>query len=272
MKPIETGTNDLLAHIDGSVGTIVLNRPERRNAMTLEMTQALGEVLADMDSDPEVGAVVLTGAGGAFCAGGDVKRFGDNGGDVPTGEMTADQWRQRRLDMQLHTVVRLREMTTPVLAALPGAVAGAGLGVALACDLRIGSDRTLITTAFVKIGLPGDFGVSWQLHHLVGPSRARRLMLLSERIDGGTALDLGLLDWLVPDGELAETAQRTAASIAAMPRPAVRAILGNLRDAAAFGLVEAMHREVDRYAGCSATAEHREAVAAFAAPREKGNT
>ena len=266
-RPVDTGTTELLAHLDGGVGVVVLNRPGRRNALTLELLEALGRVLAAFDADPEVACILLTGAGAAFCAGADVLDLATQAHDAAIAEETDEQRRDRQLDLQLRTVGRLQEMATPSVAALPGAVAGAGLGLALACDLRIGCPHTLITTAFVGIGLPGDFGVPWLLHHLVGPGLARRLMLLGERVDGPEAAELGLVDWLVPDPDLHERAHAIAASLAAAPRPAVGAIKANLREAPGIGLTEAMTREVERVRECARTPEHRDAVAAFARGR-----
>ncbi|ONH26404.1 enoyl-CoA hydratase-related protein [Pseudofrankia asymbiotica] len=160
MSPVDAGVEELLAEVEDGVGTVVLNRPGRRNAATPAMLAALGDVLDWFDSDPAVGAVALTGAGGAFCSRGDLSSFAEQGGDTPSAGESADEWKARRLDMQLWTTGRLQAMDTPSVAALPGPVAGAGLALALAFDLRVGCPSTMVTSAFVKVGLPGDFGVS----------------------------------------------------------------------------------------------------------------
>ena len=261
--PVESD-EEITSYVDGNVGVIVLNRPHARNALTIGMLETLGELLASMEDDPEIGAVLLTGAGNAFCSGGDVKDFAARGGDTGVVE-GPEQWTANRLRLQRITVGRMQQMRTPVIAAVSGAAAGAGLGLALGCTLRVGSPKSLITTAFVKIGLSGDFGVPWSLRRLVGPSRAMRLLLMSERIRGDEAHELGLIDWLVPDDELMESAQRIAATIAAAPRAAVQAIVENVRDADALSLDDSMLAEVQRYRECAATDDHRAAVAAFAA-------
>jgi 2-(1,2-epoxy-1,2-dihydrophenyl)acetyl-CoA isomerase len=264
---IDTGSADLLASVEAGVGTVVLNRPASRNAITGEMLTVLGEVLERFDRAPEVGAIVLTGAGGAFCSGGDVSGFADRGGDTPVGTETSADWCVRRLATQRATVGRLHATDTPSIAALTGATAGAGLSLALACDLRVGSPSTMVSSAFVKVGLPGDFGVSWLLRRLVGPSTAARVMLLSERLDGDQAAALGLIDFFVPADQVGAEAQRLGAVLAAAPRGAVAAIRQNLRDGAALDLDAAMVAEVRRYRACADSTEHQDAVRAFAESR-----
>lgn len=267
VSAVDTGTDELLASVEAGVGTIVLNRPAERNAVTPGMLTGIADLLARFERDSAVGAVLLTGAGGAFCSGGDVSGFAERGGDVPLAGETPEQWCERRLGSQLGIAGRLQAMDIPSVAALPGATAGAGLGIALACDLRVGCQSTVVSTAFLKVGLPGDFGVSWLLSHRLGPSRAARLMLLSERLDGATAAELGVVDLSVPDAEVESEARRVAEGLAAAPRDAVRAIKANLRDAGRLDLPDAMREEVRRYRRCADGEEHRRAVQAFAAAR-----
>src|SRR5262249_55212563 len=151
------GTNDLLARLEAGVLTLTLNRPEARNAMSGEMNEALGKQLAPAELDPEVKCVVLTGAGKGFCAAGDVKRMNsrDQRGDraAALDEAIATQ----RLN-QRATAGKLFKMAKPTIAALPGAAAGAGLSLALACDLRIMASSAIMTTAFARVGFSGDYG------------------------------------------------------------------------------------------------------------------
>lgn len=265
---IDTGTEDLQARVARGVGVAVLNRPERRNALSPAMLTALVDVLAGFDTDDEVGAVLLTGTPPAFCAGGDVKAFAARGGEGGGASAPDPERIARQQATQRATVGRLHGMAKPTIAALPGAAAGAGLGLALACDLRIGSTNTVIATAFGRVGLSGDYGVAWLLHHLVGPSQARALLFLGDRLDATQARDLGLLDWLVPADELAGFAMDTAARLAAGPRQALGAMKLNLLDAEEHDLATAMDREVPRHQACGVTEDHREAVRAFADKRE----
>ncbi|MHA6630868.1 enoyl-CoA hydratase-related protein [Pseudonocardia sichuanensis] len=266
-RTIDTGTDDLLARVERGVGVVVLNRPERRNALSPDMLAALASVLADMEVADDVGAVLVTGAGAAFCAGGDVKAFAARGGEGGGTSAPREERARRQQAMQRATTGRLHTMAKPTVAALPGAAAGAGLGLALGCDLRIGCPDTVIATAFGKVGLSGDYGTTWLLSRLVGPSRARRLLFLGERLDAAAAHELGLLDWMVEADALAEFALSTAADMAAGPRQALAAMKANLLDAQRCDLDDAMDREVPRHLECGVSADHREAVQAFVEKR-----
>ena len=262
---IDTGTDDLLLSLEDAVATVTLNRSDAKNALTPEMIDILIGVLADVDADTGVRALVLTGAGRAFCAGGDVKAFAQRGGDVPVGDDSVQDWFDNRTRRQTGIVGKLRSMNTPSIAAMPGAAAGAGFGLALACDLRVGCPSTFFTTAFIKIGLPGDFGVTWQLRDLLGAGQTTRLMLLSERVGADEALSLGLLNRLVPDDEVAATARGIAGQLAGSSAQAIGAMKANLREARHLDLAVAMDAELVRYRACADGDEHKAAVRAFAA-------
>jgi 2-(1,2-epoxy-1,2-dihydrophenyl)acetyl-CoA isomerase len=267
-EAIDTGTDDLLAGVSDGVATIVLNRPDRRNALSTEMLAALAGVLGQLDGAAGVGALVITGSGPAFCAGGDVKGFSERGGEGgPSGQVDPAGAAAQR-ESQRATTGRLHAFAQPVIAALPGAAAGAGLGLALAADLRIGSPRAIMTTAFAKVGLSGDYGTAWLLRHLVGPARAAELMYLSERVDADTALRLGLLNWVVPEDELRPRTAELAARLAHGPRQALASMKRNLLLAGQADLPEAMDVEVTLHKETGVTADHREAVAAFVEKRE----
>lgn len=264
----QTSAHDHVLHdLDDGVATITLNRPDRRNAMSPPMIERLGELLAGADEDPAVRALVLTGAGRAFCAGGDVQQFDEDGGEGGGATevdpaAVADQVRHQEL-----TVGRLHTFTKPVIASLPGAAAGAGLGLAFAADLRIGTPRTVMATAFASVALSGDFGVAWFLDRLVGPARARELMLLDPRLDGPTCLDLGLLNRMVPEDELAERTTELARRLADGPALAQTHIKRNLREVPTLTLSEAMAAEVPRHKECGLTGDHVEAARAFVEKR-----
>lgn len=267
-RTIDTGTTDVLGEVRDGVGRIVLNRPERRNALTPDMLGGLAALLAEMESADDVGAVLLTGAGPAFCAGGDVKAFAERGGEGGTATAPQPERVARQRDSQAATVGRLYGFAKPVVAALPGAAAGAGLGFALAADLRIGCPATALVTAFARVGLSGDYGVAWLLHRLVGPARAREMMFFSERTGADRCLELGLLHRIVPADELAEAAQALAARLADGPRLALRNMKRNLLEADDDDLAASMDREIPRHMECGVSEDHREAVRAFVAKRE----
>lgn len=267
MREIDTGTGDLLARMERGVGVVTLNRPDRRNALSPEMLKALAAVLPDLAAADDVRAVLLTGAGPAFCAGGDVKAFAARGGEGGGTDVPHEERIARQQAMQRAIIGGLYRFAKPTVAALPGAAAGAGLGLALACDLRIGSEKTVLATAFGKVGLSGDYGTTWLLSKLAGPARARRAMLLGERIDAATGQAWGLLDWLVAADELAGFALDTAAALAAGPRECLVAMKQNLLDADTHDLEVAMDREVPRHLACGLTDDHKEAVQAFVEKR-----
>ncbi len=257
MKELGTGTPDLRASVEHGVAVLVLDRPARRNALTPGMVEGLARVLAQLEADDEVGAVVLTGAGGAFCAGGDVQAMAE-GDDWSAAALLERQRRSQRA-----VCGRLWRMPKPVLAALPGPAAGAGLGIALACDLRYAASSAVLTTAFAKVGLSGDYGVAWFLTRLVGTARARELLYLSERLDAADALGLGLVNAVLPDEELLPHVLDTARRLATGPRVALGLMKANLALALSADLEEAMDAEVAHHVTSKGTADHAEAARAF---------
>src|SRR5689334_10512448 len=222
---IDTGTNELLCVVREGVALITLNRPEARNAMSEKLTPALRTQIKERGEDPAVGALLITGAGSAFCSGGDVKAMGGRG---PRGQMSFEErladlrWRQTHLTGAL---VALRK---PTVAALPGAAAGAGLALALACDIRIAAKSAFCATGYARIGLSGDYGIAWLLTRTIGPMRARELMLTAERVDSERCERIGLVNRLVDDAKLQAEAFALAKSLAEGPRIALRNIKNNL--------------------------------------------
>lgn len=268
MAKTDTGTPDLLAEITDGVGTLTFNRPERRNAMTQEMMSGLADLLADWENADDVGAVVLTGAGGAFCAGGDVKGFNERGGEGgASGEVDPKRVDAQR-ENQKATVGRIYAFPKPVIGSIPGAAAGAGLGFALAADVRVGTAKTVMATAFGGVGLSGDYGVTWLLNQLVGPAKARQMLLFGDRVRGEELLDLGLLNWVVDESELETKAFELAKQLADGPRECFARMKANLVSAPVVDLDQSMHDEVQRHLECGVTDDHREAVAAFVEKRK----
>ena len=263
MTQLDTGTQDLLASVDDGVAVLTMNRPDRRNALSQEMIAALERQLTELEADDDVGAVVLTGAGGAFCAGGDVKGFAERTpGAAPAGQ------EQRQRASQRGTSGRLWRMTKPTLAVLPGPAAGAGLSLALACDLRWASSTAVLTTAFAKVGLSGDYGSAWLLVQLVGPARARELLLLSPRLTADEAARLGLVNAVVPAGELEQRALEVARRLAHGPRTVQAYMKENVRLALSAPLEDYMDVEVTHHLASFATPDHAEAARAFVEKRE----
>jgi 2-(1,2-epoxy-1,2-dihydrophenyl)acetyl-CoA isomerase len=266
MEAIDTGTDHLLARVHDGVAVLTLNRPERRNALSDEMLEALARVLADIEVDDDVGCVVLTGAGGAFCAGGDVKGMAgeDRGGD----RVPYDTVVHRQRLSQRATAGRLWEMPKPTIAALPGAAAGAGLSLALACDLRYAADSAVLTTAFARVGFAGDYGGTWFLTRLVGTATARELYYFSDRLTAADAERLGLVNAVFPADGLEDEVRTRATRLADGPRVAYRYMKENLNRAVHGELGECLDMEAAHHIRTSRTEDHREAARAFVEKRE----
>jgi enoyl-CoA hydratase/carnithine racemase len=257
---VDAGTSELLCEIRGRVALITLNRPEARNALSDRLTPALRRMIKQCGDDPKVGALLITGAGNAFCAGGDVKGMGSNAAKAET---TFEQ-RVAELRVKQRTLTgALVAVRKPTIAALPGPAAGAGLALALACDIRIAAESAIMATGYIRIGLTGDYGIAWLLTRLVGTSRARELMFLSERIDARRCETLGLVNRVVPDVELAEAAFVLAKSLADGPSIALAYMKDNLDHAVTSDFLQSMDQEADHMVRAARTTDHKEAVRAF---------
>ncbi len=251
---------DLLETIDDGVATLTLNRPDRLNALSEDMLTRLCEALPRLGNDPAVGAIILTGAGRGFCAGGDVKR-------MTAAEQSFEQ-RQEGLRWRHQAIVLLRTISKVVIAAVNGPVAGAGLGIALACDLRIAATSARFRTAFADVGFSGDFGGSWSLTRLVGTAKARELYYLNPTIDAAEAERLGLVMRVVDDAALPGEAQALARRIADGPRIAFAYMKRNLHAAETEPLQAVLDMEAIGQARTGLTQDHREAATAFVEKRK----
>src|ERR1700745_3801920 len=259
---IDTGTNELLCVIRDRVAIITLNRPQARNSLSDHLTPALRAMIRTCGESLEVGALLITGAGTAFCSGGDVKGMGANRDskklEMPYDEKVADlQERQRLLTGAL---VSVRKPTIP---ALPGAAAGAGLAIAMACDIRIAAQSAFVSTGYLRVALSGDYGIAWLLTRLVGTARARELMFTAEKVDAIRGEQIGLVNRVVPDDTLQEEAFALAKAMAEGPTLALRYMKDNLDEALLFDFATARDHEAERLVRLTTTADHKEAVQAF---------
>jgi 2-(1,2-epoxy-1,2-dihydrophenyl)acetyl-CoA isomerase len=221
MTTLDTGTEDLRAEIDGGVVVITMNRPDRRNAFSQAMLSAMAAVLAQAETDDAVGCVVLTGAGGAFCAGGDVKSMAASPAG-PGRSLDAAIHRQRL--NQRATAGRLWGMPKPTIAAIAGPAAGAGLSLALAlaCDLRYAVPGAVLTTAFARVAFAGDYGGTWFLSRLVGSGKAKELYYFSERLSAEDAQRLGIVNAIFPPADFEREVMARAHRLAEGPSIAYR--------------------------------------------------
>ena len=268
MSELETGTENLLGRVEGRVAVLTFNRPEARNALTASMYGGFATALPAIAADPDIGALMLTGAGGAFCAGGDVKSMatrrapGATGG--PSVEQRVDDLRSRQEEVSL----ALHEFPKPVVGAIPGPAAGAGLSIALACDVRIMADSAFMTTAFAKVGFSGDFGGSWFLSQLVGTAMARELYFSARRVPADEALSLGLTNRVAPAASFEADALAFAAELAAGPPIAHRLMKENLNRALHHELKECLAAEAIAMTRTGQTSDHKEAAKAFVEKRQ----
>ena len=256
-------TDDLLETRKDGVAVLTLNRPERLNAMSRAMLTGLLEALPRLGDDPDVGVVVLTGAGRGFCAGGDVKAMAE-GSEMPGTNM---EERAQGLRASMEVSRWLHEMPKPTIAMVRGAAAGAGLSLALACDMRIAGDSARFGTAFARVGYSGDFGGSYFLTQLVGTAKARELYYTADLIDAQQALALGLANRVVPDAQLEEETMALAARIAGGPRIALRYMKRNMNAAENGALKDVLDLEAWHHTRCGMTEDHREAAKAFVEKR-----
>ncbi|MGF1599675.1 MAG: enoyl-CoA hydratase [Acidimicrobiales bacterium] len=267
-RTIETGSDQLRAEVgDDGVAVITMNRPERRNAMTGPMVAGLASSLAEVETADDVRCVVLTGAGGAFCAGGDVKGFAEGDGAGGGSSSWDAGVHEQRLSHRATAGV-LHGMPKPTVAVLPGPAAGAGLSLALACDLRIAVDTAVITTAFARVGLAGDYGGTWFLTQLVGPARAKELYFLPERMDMATAERLGIVNRVVGADEFDGAWRDLAARLAAGPPIAYRYMKENINRAVTADLATILDLESTHHRHTGTTEDHKEASRAFVDKRE----
>jgi enoyl-CoA hydratase/carnithine racemase len=263
---IDTGTEELLCVLRDRVAVITLNRPQARNALSDRLTPALRRMIRLCGENPDVGALLITGAGPAFCAGGDVKGMGGPERGAP--ELSFDDKVARLQERQRTLTGALVNVRKPTIAALPGPAAGAGLALALACDLRIAAASAFVTTAYVKIGLSGDYGMAWLLTRIVGTARARELMFFADKIDARRCESLGLVNRVVADDALRDEAFAMARILAHGPATALRFIKDNLDEALMSDFTTALDHEAERMVRAGATADHREAVKAFVDKRK----
>ena len=251
----------VLQHLDRGLLTITMNRPDRRNALNPDMTRGLVEAARRAAEDSEVRAVLLKGAGGTFCVGGDVKAMA-----VATPRPLEERVTTLRKGMEVSRI--LHQMQKPVVAQVDGAAAGAGLSIALSCDLRIASESAKITTAFAKVGFSGDYGGTFFLTQMLGSAKARELYLMSPVLTAKEALDLGMVTKVVPDAEIDEAAHEVAMTLAQGPSVTLGYIKRNINNAETLSLEACFDAEAMHHSRCGETTDHKEASKAFVEKRK----
>jgi len=248
--------------VDGGIATVTLNRPEQLNTMSEELLERALATFEEAADDDQVRVVVLTGAGRAFCAGGDLQGMaaGEAGG-ISGG--TSTEGRIGTLRQAMRTSQLLREMPKVTIAQINGACAGAGLAWACACDLRYCAASAAFNTAFMTAGLSGDFGGTWTLPRIVGHAKATELYLLAEKFGAAEAERIGLVTRSLPADELAGEVRRVAARLAGFAPLTLAAVKANLVDSPGTSFTEQLDREASRHIRCGLTEDAQEAATAF---------
>ena len=248
---------------DAGIALVTLNRPERLNTMTAELLDAAYDTFATLSENPSLKVVILTGAGRAFCAGGDLSMG-------PGGAVTGDRRGEEAaalLRKYMETSRLLHTMSAVTIAAINGACAGAGLSWACAADLRFAAEGARFNVAFRDAGLSGDFGGTWMLPRIIGHGRAREKYLLPRPFDADEALRIGLISEICPADKLLERTCEIAQELAESAPLALRLIKQNLVDSEYLTFDQALDNEAARHSRCAETADAAEAAAAFVAKR-----
>ncbi|NVN85755.1 MAG: enoyl-CoA hydratase [Rhodopseudomonas sp.] len=254
-------TDIVLQHLEHGLLTITMNRSDRRNALNADMVVGLVAAARRAAEDHEVRAVLFKGAGGTFCVGGDVKSMAESRAPLPFEAKLANLRRGMEVSRILH------QMPKPVVAQIDGAAAGAGLSMALACDLRVAGESAKITTAFAKVGLSGDYGGTYFLTKMLGSAKARELYLTSPVLSAREALALGMVTRVVPDAEVGAAAHQLALSLAQGPSVTLGYVKRNINNAEELSLEACFDAEAMHHSRCGDTADHKEAAAAFVEKR-----
>jgi len=254
-------SHELIETVADRVATLTLNRPDRLNALSTPMLDGLLEALPRLAADANVAVVVITGAGRGFCAGGDVKSMAEGSSQLALDDAV------QRLRGRMEVSRLLHEVPKPTIAMVNGPAAGAGLAMALACDLRIASESARFITAFAKVGFSGDFGGSYFLSKLIGTGKARELYYSGEALDAAQALALGVVNEVVPASELQQTTTALAQRLARGPGVALGLMKQNFNAAESGTLAELLDLEALNQVRTAKTEDHMEAARAFVEKR-----
>lgn len=258
MQSSNSNTSQLIQEIKDGVLTLTINRPERRNAMSPEIYVAMHQALTEAMDDQAIGAIVLTGAGTAFSAGGDVARMAGASAEELSFEQKIARLRGRAtISEMLHT------MGKPTIAMIRGPAVGAGLSIAMACDMRFADTSAKLGTAFLNVGLSGDFGGHYFMPRLVGMAKARELYLTTPILNAQEALSIGLLNYVLEPDALEAHVMNIARKLAQGPRIAMAYMKQNLNNALHASLAEVIDGESWRHIRCTETADHKEATQAY---------
>jgi len=254
----------VLLDVDEGVATLTLNRPDQRNAMSLEVSSGIIEAIDELEGNPDVRALVVTGSGGSFCAGGDVNAMVQRmAGEVPLHEAV------RHIQQETSRAVRrVREFHLPTVAKVDGVAVGAGANLAIACDCQVASSDAKISFGFRQVGLAVDSGTSYLLPRLVGESKAKELVFTGELVDAEEAVDLGIFNHVYDAEAFEERAEEFVASIAEEPTVALQTSKQALNQGLEVSFKQALDNEASAQAAVFESDDHREGAEAFMEGRD----
>jgi 2-(1,2-epoxy-1,2-dihydrophenyl)acetyl-CoA isomerase len=265
-RVIDSNTDTIRIEVIDHVGSITFTRPDRRNALHDDMYEPMIRAIESFAADPEVGCVVVTGEGSAFCAGGDVRE--GSGRRREDGSKPSDEERAAFLAGNARVCVLLREAPIITMAAVNGPAVGAGMAIALACDLRIAASSARFIGGWARLAFSGDFGGAWLLAQRVGESRAVEMLATNRTVTAEEALGLRMVDRVVADEEFHAAWREWAAVFARGPKFALGLMKQNVLDSGRLSLADAISVESARQVASGATADHREAVRAWVERRD----
>lgn len=257
-------TQNVLVHVQDRVASVTLNRPRALNALNDELKYGLIDALHKLDKDEGIRVIILTGAGKAFCAGGDIQRF----------KKRYDDFKARGGSPEYYSNIfgeTILNISKPIIAAINGPAIGGGLSIAIACDIRIASEKAIFSAAYVLIGATPELGSSYILPRLIGPGKAYELVFTGKKIDSSEAEKIGLVNKVVPDGQLQEVAYEMGKEIASLSPVAIRLAKKALRHGMESTLAQALDYETHIMTYCFGTKEHNEAITALLNRQKSGD-
>jgi 2-(1,2-epoxy-1,2-dihydrophenyl)acetyl-CoA isomerase len=244
------------------IATLTLNRPDKLNALNKDLAVALNESLGRLTTDKSIYVVIITGAGRAFCAGGDLGVIGEGRNHKDTTEL------EPLLRAGMHAVLKMRSMAQPVIASVNGVAAGAGMNIALGADIRIAAEAATFGQSFIKVGLFPDYGGTYFLPELVGRSKAAEMFYTGDMIDAKEAFRLGIVNRVVPNDQLEAETKKFAQRIAEAPSVSIRAMKNALFGSHKQELEKALDEEVEQQLKCFKSPDCREGINAFLGKRK----
>ena len=269
---LETGTRQLLAHIHGKIGILTLNRPEAKNALSDELTPAIRKKIFELNEDNRIKVLIITGTGDAFCAGGDVKSMNSSKDKGWTELKTEKETIKDLQKKQITLTAALYNFSKPTIAVLPGAAAGGGLSIALSCYFRFVSKNAFVIAGYGKIALTGDYGITWLLTKLIGPSKAKDILFSNRKIPAKEGINIGIFDKVFDGKKLLKESIEYANSIGSFSPIALKAMKKNINNATNINLIEALDQEAIDLIKASKSKDHKEGIKAFVEKRNPSFT